>query len=157
MGESRDQAAAPLDEVGWTLLEALQRDGRLSYTELARLVGLSGPAVADRVRRLEAAGLITGYRAEVDRARLGFRFWAFVRIRAFPGRDAAIEAHAAATPEVVECHEVTGEDSYVLKVGATTVQHLDRVITALAPFGATQSTLLLSTKIAGKPVRRPGS
>jgi len=141
-----------LDDVGCKLLEELQKDARLSNTELGRRVGLTPPSIADRLRRMETAGLIQGYRAEIDRALLGHRLCAFVRIRAFPGKDAAIEAFAATAPEVLECHEVTGEDSYLLRIAAGSVAHMDRVITALAPFGATHSTLVLSTKIAGKPL-----
>lgn len=140
-----------LDEVGLQLLTALQHDARQPFAALARQVGLSPPAVAERVRRMELAGLIQGYRATVNRAALGYRLSAFVRLRAAPGMDAAVEAFAAATPEVLECHEVAGEDSYLLKVAAATVQHLDRVLTALAPFGATHSVLVLSTKVEGKP------
>lgn len=139
-----------LDPIGRQLLAALQTDARQSFTDLARQVGLTPPAVAERIRRLEHAGLIQGYRAEVNHAALGYGLCAFVRIRALPGRDAAVEAFAAATPEVLECHEVTGEDSYLLKVAASSVPHLDRIITALAPHGATRSVMVLSTKVAGK-------
>ncbi|HYC05287.1 MAG TPA: Lrp/AsnC family transcriptional regulator [Azospirillaceae bacterium] len=155
MTDSSDKAAELLDAVGWRLLHELQRDARQSYTELSKRVGLTGPSVAERMRRMEAAGLIRGYQAQVDRARLGYAMHALVRIRAFAGRDRDIEHYAAETPEVLECHEVTGGDSYVLKVGAASVRHLDRIITALAVFGATQSTLILSTKVEGKPVEPP--
>ncbi|ACI97882.1 Lrp/AsnC family transcriptional regulator [Rhodospirillum centenum] len=142
----------PLDATGWRILQELQRDARLPFAELGRRVGLTAPAVAERVRRMELAGLIQGYRAEVNRAALGAALTAFVRIRAFPGRDGAIESFAATRGEVLECHEVTGEDSYLLKIAAGSVRQLDRVVTDLAPFGTTHSLLVLSTKVAGKPV-----
>lgn len=146
-----------LDEIGRRLLAELQRDARRPFTDLARLVGLTPPAVAERVRRMEVAGLIQGYHAQVNRGALGWGLTAFVGIRAFPGQDAAIEAFAAEVPEVLECHEVTGEDSYLLKLAAGDVRHLDRVITALAPLGSTRSVLVLSTKVAGKVVEgNPG-
>ncbi|WP_205574611.1 Lrp/AsnC family transcriptional regulator [Indioceanicola profundi] len=139
-----------LDEVGRRLLAELQEDARQPYAELGRKVGLTAPAVAERLRRMEVAGLIQGYRAQVNRSAMGWKLAAFVRIRAFPGQDSAIERFAADTAEVLECHEVTGEDSYLLKIAAANVQHLDRVITALAPLGATHSVLVLSTKVEGK-------
>lgn len=144
-----------LDAIDWVLLVALQENARLPFADLARRAGLTAPAVADRVRRLETAGLIRGYRAEVDRSALGQSLSAYVRIRAFPGQDGAIEAAALATAEVLECHEVTGDDSYLLKVAAGSVAHLDQVLTALAAFGTTHSLLVLSTKLAGRPVLPP--
>lgn len=146
-----DQGA--LDETGWRILELLQSDARLSYAAIGAAVGLSPPAVAGRMRRMEEIGLIQGYGAQVNRAALGDRMTAFVRIRTFPGRDADLEAFAAAAPAVLECHEVAGEDSYLLRIAARDVKALDRVVTAMAPYGTTQSTLVLKTKITGKPVR----
>jgi len=142
--------ATMLDGIDRQLLDMLQRDGRRSFADLGRQVGLSAPAAADRVKRLEAAGILRGFRAVLDRAALGWALTAFVRIRAFAGKDTLIEARAAATPEILECHEIAGEDSYLLKVAARDVAHLDRVITALAPLGSTRSTLVLSTKVEGK-------
>lgn len=152
MGAKHAQETDLLDEVGRRLLAEMQQDARQPFAELGRKVGLSPPAVAERLRRMELAGLIQGYRAQVNRAALGWKLAAFVRIRAFPGNDDAIERFARETPEVLECHEVTGEDSYLLKVAAATVQHLDRVITALAPLGATHSVLILSTTVEAKPL-----
>ncbi len=155
MSDTRDKAAARaltdlLDETGWRILAALQADARQSYAAIAAAVGLTPPAVAHRMRRMEETGLIQGYRAEINRAALGDKLCAFVRIRAFPGQDAAVEAFAAARPEVLECHEVAGEDSYLLRVVAADVKALDRVVTDLAPYGTTHSLLVLSTKVAGK-------
>lgn len=148
-----DRAFSPLDlldDIGLHLLRELQRDARLSFADLARQVGLTAPAVAERVRRLEATGLIQGYRAEVNRAALGLKMAAFVRVRTHHGRDADLERFAAERREVLECHEVAGEDSYMLKLAATDVQHLDRLLTAISAFGATHSTMVLTTKIASR-------
>lgn len=152
MGDRHATDPDLLDDTGRRLLAEMQQDARQPFAELARKVGLTAPAVAERLRRMEVAGLIQGYHAQVNRSALGWKMAAFVRIRAFPGQDSAIERFAAETAEVLECHEVTGEDSYLLKVAASNVQHLDRVITALAPLGATHSVMVLSTKVEGKPV-----
>lgn len=148
-----DRAPSPfdlLDDIGLHLLRELQRDARLSFADLARQVGLTAPAVAERVRRMEANGLIQGYRAEVNRAALGLKMTAFVRLRTHPGRDRDLEHFAAAQPEVLECHEVAGDESYLMKVGAADVQHLNRLLVLLSAFGATHSTMVLTTKVANR-------
>lgn len=139
-----------LDDIGLHLLRELQRDARQSFADLARQVGLTPPAVAERVRRMEATGLIQGYRAEVNHAALGLKLTAFVRLRTYPGRDRAFEDYVADRFEVLECHEVTGEDSYLMRITATDVHHLDRVLTGFSPFGATHSVMVLSTKIRNR-------
>lgn len=95
-------------------------------------------------------GLIQGYRAEVNRAALGLKLTAFIRLRTHHGRDGDLERFAAEQREVLECHEVAGEESYLLKVAATDVQHLDRLLTTISGFGATHSTMVLTTKIASR-------
>lgn len=148
-----DRTPSPLDlldDIGLHLLRELQRDARQSFADLARQVGLTAPAVAERVRRMEASGLIQGYRAEVNRAALGLKMAAFVRLRTVPGRDGDLEQFIAGQPQVLECHEVAGDESYLLKVAATDVQHLNRMLMALSAFGATHSVMVLSTKIASR-------
>ena len=117
-----------LDDVGWRILAALQADARLSFSELGRRVGLSPPAAAERVRRLEDAGIITAYRAELDPEKLGFAVSAIIRVSA-PEQDfARLKALVAGLVEVREAHHVTGPDSLVLKVSAISVGHLESVI-----------------------------
>ncbi|MFV3075557.1 Lrp/AsnC family transcriptional regulator [Niveispirillum fermenti] len=150
-----DRAPSPLDlldDIGLHLLRELQRDARQSFADLARQVGLTPPAVAERVRRMEATGLIQGYRAEVNRAALGLKLTAFVRVRTYPGHDRDLEIFAHDRREVLECHEVAGEDSYMLKVAAMDVPHFNRVLTAISAFGATHSTMILSTKTGPRPL-----
>lgn len=118
-------------------------------------MGLSAPAVADRVRRLEDLGVIRGFAAQVDRAALGLTLTAFIRVRApnaaFPG----LRRLAREAPEILECHLVTGDDGFIIKVAADGVDHLDQVIQKLAPFGTTVSSIVLSTTVEQKPVTPP--
>lgn len=151
VGRAMDSKEA-LDETSLRLVDALQRDARLSYANLGRQVGLSPPAVADRIRRLEDAGIITGYRAQVNRSKLGYGLMAFIRLKASSGQYDRIEALAHGTPEILECHHVTGESGFILKVIARSVAHLDTVILHLAPHAATTSSIVLSTRVEDKPV-----
>lgn len=141
-----------LDETSLRLVEALQRDARLSYADLGRQVGLSPPAVAERIRRLETAGVITGYRAQVNRSKLGYGLMAFIRLKAAGDQYGPIEALAREIPEILECHHVTGEAKFILKVVARSVAHLDTVMLQLAPHAAATSSIVLSTRVEDKPL-----
>jgi len=116
-----------LDDAGWRILDALQQDARLSFNELGRRIGLSGPAVAERVRRLEDAGFITGYRATLALDKL-FPVQAILRVNAPERNCVALAARARELREVVEAHRVTGDDRLVLRVVAESVEHLDWLI-----------------------------
>src|SRR5262249_50624898 len=114
---------AALDGLDWRLLQALQRDARASYAELGRIVGLSPPAVAERVKRLEDAGVIQGYRAIIDPAKVGLGITAVVRMRC-PGEVCArLGSVVEHIPEVIDCRRVTGEDSGILTVVASSIPH----------------------------------
>jgi Lrp/AsnC family leucine-responsive transcriptional regulator len=141
-----------LDRTDWAILTELQRDARLSYLALGKLVGLSGPATAERVRRLEAAGIITGYRAVVDRARVGYSVTAFVRMTCFGGRCIRTSYTPQLFPEVVELHRVNGEDCSLLKVAVASIAHLEDLIDRLARYGHPATTLVLSTVTEHLPV-----
>jgi Lrp/AsnC family leucine-responsive transcriptional regulator len=139
---------ARLDPIDWRILEELQRDARLSSAELGRRVHLSAPAVAARVGRLEDAGVITGYRAEVSLSALGLDVMAFVRVRAESGVHHALLSALAARQEVLECHHVTGEDCFVVKVATGSLGHLEEVVAELARFGSTTTSIVFSTAVA---------
>ena len=141
-----------LDEIGLSLLQALQQNARLSYTELGRQVGLSAPAVGERVRRLEEAGIISGYHASVDPAALGLTITAFIRLSTAGerGDTARLNALLLDLPEVIECHGITGTDSYIFKVVVASVPHLGRLIAQLAPFGQLNTSIVLGTYVAGR-------
>ena len=136
-----------LDEVDWLILARLQRDARASFSDLAKLAKMSAPSLAERVRRLEEAGVIRGYRAELDPAALGLTVLAFVRLK-YPSSDyGPFDKVIAARPEILECHHVTGEDCIVVKVACTSMAHLERVTGALGRLGSTTTSVVFSTKL----------
>src|SRR5450755_2412099 len=145
-----------LDETGWHILEELQKNGRLSFAELGRRVGLTLPAVAERVRKMEDACIITGFRAEVDPAKIGLPIAAFIRIGVAGDVFARVAQAVANMPEVLECHRGTGADSFTLKVAVESVQHLERVIDKLTPFGTTSTSIVLSTLVKHRDFLRRG-
>jgi Lrp/AsnC family leucine-responsive transcriptional regulator len=145
-----------LDKTGWQILEELQQNGRISFAELGRRVGLTLPAVAERVRKMEDAGIIVGFRAEVDPAKIGLPIAAFIRIGVSGDVFARVAQAVANMPEVLECHRGTGADSFTLKVAVESVQHLERVIDKLTPFGTTSTSIVLSTLVKHRDFARRG-
>lgn len=146
-----------LDATGWKILKELQLDARLSFAELGRRVELSTPAVAERVRNLEAAGIISGYRAEVDLRKVGLPILAVVRMSAVGDVLARITAAVRSMPEVLECHRGTGADSFVMKVAVASVEHLEAVIDRLTPFGTTATSIVLSSPVTRRVLERGGA
>lgn len=148
---------ADWDTKDWQILEALQRDARLGYAELGRKVRLSAPAVAERVKRLEEAGVIAGYRAVIEPKRLGYAIEAMVRLRCDGGICARIGTVVADIPEVLDCRRLAGEDSALLRVVAMSVGHLETVLDRLLKIHASISTttlVVLQTPHANRPVNR---
>jgi len=128
-----------MDQIDWRILGELQADARLSYSELGRRIGLSTPAAAERVRRLEDWGVIRGYAAVIDPERVGLSVGAFIRIRLAGPESLAkkLTAELDEMPEVLECHRCTGDESFILKVRVESVGRLESLIDRLSQFGAT--------------------
>ena len=136
-----------LDATGRRLVDLLQEDARLSYSELGRRVGLSATAVIERIRRLEEAGLITGYHAAIDASKLGVSLTAFVRLTTPPERYGAVRELALGETAVLECHHVTGEESFVLKVRVSSVAELEALIERLSRLGRTSTSIVMSSLV----------
>ena len=134
------------------ILEELQTDGRLSLAELGRRVGLSPPAVAERVQRLERDGAITGYHARVDPRALGYSLTTVIRIRPAPRQIPKVAELARDTPEVVECHRITGEDCFFMKATVRDVAHLEELIDRFVVFGQTTTSIVQSSPVPGRGV-----
>ena len=138
---------AAMDAIDRKLLQHLQQHGRWSFAELARRVKLTTPAVIERVRKLEAAGIITGFRAEVSAAKMGLPVLAFIRMSVVGDVFAKVAAVVKDAPEVLECHRGTGSDSFIMKVAVRSVQHLESLIDRLTPYGTTSTSVVLSSPV----------
>ncbi|MBB4981899.1 MULTISPECIES: Lrp/AsnC family transcriptional regulator [Streptomyces] len=142
------------DATDWRILEALQSEGRASFAELARAVSMSPSAVTERVRRLEDAGVITGYTAIVDQDRLGLPILAFVRLRYPHGNYKPFHDLLDTTPEVLEAHHVTGDDCFVLKVAARSMKHLEGISGKIATLGAVTTSVVYSSPLPRRSLSR---
>jgi Lrp/AsnC family leucine-responsive transcriptional regulator len=146
------EGGSVIDETNRRLLAELQDDARLSLAELGRRVGLSSPAVAERLQRLENSGVIRGYRADVDPVALGYPLTAVIRIRPGPRQLPKLAKLARDATEVVECHRITGEDCYLLRAHVRSVTHLEELIDTLTPFGQTTTSIVQSSPVPARGV-----
>jgi len=146
---------AALDEVNVRILDQLRSDPRLTMTALGRRIGMSAPAVTERVRRLEEAGIIRGYRLDLDAAALGLPLTAYIRVRPDPGQLPRIAELARSIPEVVECHRITGEDCFILKAHFPAIDQLDRLLDQFLVYGTTTTSIVQSTPVPLRPPPLP--
>jgi Lrp/AsnC family leucine-responsive transcriptional regulator len=146
-----------IDQIDRKLLDVVQDDARLSFREIGRRVGMSTPAVAERIRRLEAAGIIRGYAAQVDRAALGRAIGAFVRLSVSDKDFRRVSGLCRSLDAVVECHHITGEDSFVIRVAVASIAELEDVISRFRKIGPAQSSVILSSPVDGKLVPVDGA
>jgi len=144
-----------LDAVNVQLLSELHADPRMTMSALARRVGMSAPAVTERVQRLQRAGVITGYRMEVDPAALGMPVAAFVRIRPAPGQLPKIAELAAQLPQITECYRVTGEDCFIVKMHAPTVEQIETTLDRFLLYGQTTTSIVVSTPVPPRSLPLP--
>ena len=146
------QTSPRFDTVDSTILAELQADARLPFAELGRRVSLSTPAVIERVRKLEDAGAIRGYHARIDPAAVGLPLRAFIKVTIAGDKLERFAQVARRVPEVRECHRVTGAESFIVQIAVRDVTHLEQVIDSLAPYVATQTSIVLASIIDWNPV-----
>ncbi len=153
--DGRQDDGSLLDAVNRRLLDILGADARTSTSELARRVGMSAPAVRERLGRLEQAGVIRGYRADIDPAAVGLPVAAWVRVRPGPGQLPKVADLARRSPQVSECHRVTGEDCFLMKVHAPGIADLESVLDGFLLFGQTTTAVVVASPVAPRPPRMP--
>lgn len=154
LGAAANETSAAFDAVDRQILQLLQTDGRIKFSELGRRVRLSPAAVTERVRRLEATGAITGYGAHVAPARLGYGIQAFVRVDPHGGYNLKHPRtlELIERPEITEVHHVVGEDCWILKVAVTDTVHLEEVLEAISALGRTTTSIVLTSPVERKPL-----
>ena len=142
-----------LDETDRKIIEILQEDGRISMKDLGKLIGLTSPAVSERIKRLENCGIISGYKAIINPDALGRNIKAFIHI-SLPGSQSYAEflENAKSDPRIVECHHITGDDCSLLKVLVSDMQELENVIDSIKKIGSTKTSVILSTPIQAKSI-----
>ncbi|MER6099278.1 Lrp/AsnC family transcriptional regulator [Streptomyces sp. NPDC001728] len=147
--------AVNLDDVDWAIIDELQREARISLSELGRRVSLSSSATTERVRQLEAMGIIVGYHAVIDLAKVGYPVLAVVRLK-YPGNHhQPLRRLLAERREILECLRTTGDDCYTLKVAATSMEHLETLMDELAGFGSTTTSVVYSQTLPCRGPTRP--
>jgi Lrp/AsnC family leucine-responsive transcriptional regulator len=144
-----------LDELGWRILCELQQNARISFSELGRRVGLTPPAAAERVRRLEDAGVITGFHVSLDLEKLGRPLLAIVRLAPRGVLASQVKQGVAEMSEVLECHHITGDDCYVLKVAVASVHALEGFLEQLARYGNTTTSVVISSPVTSRIIGPP--
>lgn len=137
------------------ILAVLAHDPRISVSELARRVGMSAPATRERMQRMEEAGVIRGCRLEIDPVALGYPIAAFIRVRPMPGKLPKIAELAVSLPQVMECHRITGEDCFILKVGLDSLDNLDVILDQFLVYGQTTTSIVQSTPVAPRHLPLP--
>lgn len=145
----------PLDEVNLQIVRTLQDDPRVSMSELARRVRLSPPAVTERVDRLRQTGVIAGWRLEVDPEAVGLPITAYARAKPGPGQLARLAALAQQVDEVTECHRITGDDCFLIKLHVRSMAHLAEVLDRFSVHGQLTTSIVVSTPVPLRSVALP--
>jgi len=143
-----------IDEIDWKILKELQINARITFAELGRRVGLTTPAVIERIRKMEDAQIITGYRVEIDAAKVGLPIMGFIRMSITGVDYSHIIEVASESTEVLECHRGTGGDSFIMKVAVADVGHLQTLIDKLTPYGITTTSIVLSSPVKSRVIER---
>jgi Lrp/AsnC family leucine-responsive transcriptional regulator len=139
-----------LDALSRSILKALQENARASFAEIGRKVGLSAPAVAERIQKLEAAKVIRGYHVDINPDKMGYCIQAMIAFESKNGATPGFAAFVTKVPEVIECHRVTGTYCFIMKIAVENTQHLDRLISTLSPYGECTTSIILSSPVKNR-------
>lgn len=142
------QVAAALDDIDRELIAVLADDGRIAVSELARRIGLSAPSTAERMRRLEAQGVIRGFAVQIDPRALGYTLQAIVRVKPMPGQLHLVEEEIRRIPEFVECDKVTGDDCFICRLFLHSIEQLDAILSKVTERAETSTAIVKSTPVA---------
>lgn len=141
-----------MDTLNWAILEELQKNARISFSEIGRKVGLTSPAVAERVRKMEDSGVITSYNVHLAHQKTGYQLRAIITLRAFTGRLKAFLETVKTYREVINCYRITGNENIIMEVVLKDQVHLERLIDKLITYGETRTHIILSNVIKDAPI-----
>ena len=141
-----------MDKLNWAILEELQKNARVSFSEIGRKVGLTSPAVAERVRKMEDSGIISSYRVNLSHQKTGYQLRAIITLRAFTGRLKAFLETVRDFKEVVNCYRITGNENIIMEVILRDQVHLEKLIDKLITYGETRTHIVLSNVIKDGPI-----
>ncbi len=144
-----------LDSVGWQLLRMLQENARISFRQIGEVIGMTAPAVGERIHRLEDAGVLKGYQAKIDLAKIGRPIMAFVHLTCDSHQETKFRKDVLTLLDVIECHCVTGTESFILKVAVTSVPHLEQLLMHLKDYGNVRTSLVLSAQVTSRIIEDP--
>lgn len=146
----------PIDNLSWQILESLQKNARHSFAEIGRKVGLTSPAVAERVKKMEDSGIIKGYKAQVSYHKTGHQLKAVITLRAFMGRLKPFLEKVKEFKEVINCYRITGNENIIMEVVLYDQSHLEEFIDKLITYGETKTHIILSNVVDQGPIKRRG-
>ncbi len=146
----------PIDALNWQILESLQKNARQSFAEIGRNVGLTSPAVAERVKKMEDSGIIKGYKAQVSYHKTGHQLKAVITLRAFMGRLKPFLEKVKEFKEVINCYRITGNENIIMEVVLYDQSHLEEFIDKLITYGETKTHIILSNVVEQGPIKRRG-
>ena len=141
-----------IDSTNWKILQTLQKNARISNSALGRAVGITSPAVAERIRKMEDAGILIGYKAEISHFESGHQLKAIITLRAFMGRLKPFLEKVHEFSEVLNCYRITGNENILLEVVLFDQFHLEEFIDKLITYGETKTHIVLSTVIENAPI-----
>lgn len=144
-----------MDDLNWKILECLQKNARESFVGVGKKVGLTSPAVTDRVNKMENSGIINGYRPILEYREMGYQLHAIITLRAFVGKLKPFLSKVKTFKEVVNCYRITGNENIIMEVVLNNQDHLERFIDVLITYGETRTHIILSNVISDAPVTKP--